>query len=78
MSDKVSIVAKIDPQLRQKFKVTAAQNDVKMGDVITQFIKDYVSETASHDRNVSEGVSEEENAPQFPVFEGFIAANHHV
>ena len=71
MSDKVSIVAKIDRQLRQKFKVVAAQNDVKMGDLITRFIEDYVGETES--RN-TQSVREEENAPQFPVFEGFMPA----
>ena len=78
MSEKISISTKIDPQLKQKFKVTAAQNNVKMGDLITQFIEEYVGETGSQDRNVSEGVSEEENAPQFPAFAGLIAANHHV
>ena len=78
MSDKVNIVANIDRKLRQKFKVAAAQNDVKMGELITRFIEEYVDETASQDRNVSDGVSEEENAPQLPIFEGFIAANYHV
>ena len=78
MSEKISIATKIDPQLKQKFKVAAAQNNVKMGELITRFIEEYVDETASQDRNVSDGVSEEENAPQLPIFEGFIAANYHV
>ena len=78
MSEKISIATKIDSQLKQKFKVAAAQNDVKMGELITQFIKEYVGETGSQDRNVSERVNKEENAPQFPPFAGFIAANHHV
>ena len=78
MSKKISIGTKIDSQLKQKFKVVAAQNDVKMGELITQFIKDYVGETESHDRNISDSISEEENAPQFPPFEGFIPAEHHV
>ena len=76
MSEKISIATKIDPQLKQKFKVTAAQNNVKMGDLITQFIKDYVGETGSQDRDVPESVSDEENMPQLPVFEGFIPAKH--
>ena len=78
MSEKISISTKIDPQLKQKFKVIAAQNNVKMGDLITQFIEEYVGEKGSQDRNVSEGVSEEENEPQFPVFEGFMPAENHV
>ena len=78
MPEKISISTKIDPQLKQKFKVTAAQNDVKMGELIMQFIKEYVGETGSQDRNVSEGVSEEKNAPKLPIFEGFIPANYHV
>ena len=78
MSEKISIATKIDRQLRQKFKVAAAQNDVKMGELITRFIEEYVGETASQDRNVSEGVSEEKNAPKLPIFEGFIPANYHV
>ena len=73
MSDKVNIVAKIDRQLRQKFKVIAAQNDVKMGDLITQFIEEYVGETRS--QNI-QSVSEEENVPQFPIFEGFMLPQH--
>ena len=76
MSEKISIATKIDPQLKQKFKVAAAQNNVKMGELITQFIKEYVGETASQDRNVSESVSDKENTPQLPVFEGFIPAEH--
>ena len=73
MSEKISIATKIDPQLKQKFKVAAAQNDVKMGELITQFIEEYVGETGSHDRNVSE---EEEKAPQFPIFEGFMPSEN--
>ncbi len=78
MSEKISIATKIDPQLKQKFKVAAAKNDVKMGDLITRFIKDYVGEAANQDTHMSESVSDEENAPQFPAFAGFIAANYHV
>ena len=77
MSKKISIGTKIDSQLKQKFKVVAAQNDVKMGELITQFIKDYVGETGSQDTNISE-ISEEKNVPKLPIFEGFIPAEYHV
>ncbi len=73
MADKVSIVTKIDRQLRQKFKIAAAQNDVRMGDLIMRFIEGYMSERS---QNAIPKKGKEEKSPlQFPLEETNFSRN---